>query len=90
MYRKSVTVLGLMSCMVIASSVTCGAELIPPLEKIKADRPRVLLRPNRTPYAVSLGQLKAGPRDDDFQRMLAQLRNQVCVDGRYGQKSSRG
>ena len=41
-------------------------EIIPPGDKIKKDRPRMLLRPKATPYAISLGQLKALKRDADF------------------------
>jgi len=55
---------------------TSGDELLPAAAKIKTDRPRVLLRPNDTPHAISRKQLKSIPRDDDFKRMLAQLRSQ--------------
>jgi len=53
-----------------------STELIPPLEKIKTDRPRIFLRPQATPYAVSLAQLKGGELDADYNQMLAQLREQ--------------
>jgi hypothetical protein len=49
------------------------ADLVPPAAAIKPDRPRLLLRPADTPYAVSLKQLAALPRDADFQRMVGQL-----------------
>ena len=51
-------------------------ELIPPTAQIKADRPRLLLRPKATPLAISLDQLKAIPRDAEFETMLAQLKKQ--------------
>jgi len=66
------TLIGLATIM-IAPSIVCGADLIPPAERIKTDRPRVLLRPAATPLAISLSQLEAIPRDTDFQVMLAQL-----------------
>jgi len=53
-----------------------GAELIPPVAKIKADHPRVLLRPGDTRFAISLTQLRALPRDADFNRMLDQFKAQ--------------
>jgi len=53
-----------------------GADLIPPLDQLKQDRPRVFLRPEATPYAVSLEELKAIPEDEDFSQMLAQLKAQ--------------
>ncbi len=49
---------------------------IPAASAIKADRPRLLIRPRTTPFAVSLEQLAALPRDAEFQRMLAQLQAQ--------------
>ena len=56
---------------------TRGAdELIPAGAKIKTDRPRLLLRPQATPYAISLEQFKSTARDDDFRQMLDQLRGQ--------------
>ena len=51
------------------------AELIPPAAGIKRDRPRLLLRPAETPYAVSLKQLKAPAADRDAQRLIGQLEN---------------
>ncbi|MGA2065773.1 MAG: heparinase II/III family protein [Thermoguttaceae bacterium] len=50
-----------------------AADLVPPAATIKPDRPRLLLRPGDSPYAVSLKQLAALPRDRDFQRMAEQL-----------------
>jgi len=75
MCRKLVVVFVVVSGIVVASREAAGADLIPPGEKIKTDRPRVLLRPTATPQAISLAQLRAGPRDEDFKRMLAQLRS---------------
>ncbi len=53
-----------------------GADLLPPVDRIRTDRPRVLLRPKETPFAVSVGQLTSTPPDDDSRRMLDQLRRQ--------------
>jgi hypothetical protein len=49
---------------------------IPPASAIKADRPRLLLRPRSTPLAISLDQLAALPQDAEYQRMLNQLKAQ--------------
>ena len=64
-------VLGLTACC-----STQGVEVMPPLAKLKTDRPRVLLRPKATPYAISLAQLKAIKRDAEFDYVLAKLRRQ--------------
>jgi len=53
-----------------------AADLIPPASALKPDRPRLLLRPADTPYAISVAQLRALPRDADFNQMLAQLKAQ--------------
>ena len=59
-----------------ARGTTDGAEIIPPLAAIKPDHPRVLLRPRPTPYAISLEDLRAIPRDADAKAILAQLRRE--------------
>lgn len=74
MYPELKTATSVLFLLVIASGTVSGAELIPPVEKIKTDRPRVLLRPDATPHAISLAQLKAVPRDADFDQLLAQLK----------------
>ncbi len=48
--------------------------LVPSAGHLKTDRPRVLLRPMKTPHAISLEDLKALPRNKDFKQMLDQLR----------------
>ncbi len=50
-----------------------ATDLVPPAAGIKNDRPRLLLRPADTRYAISLQQLKALPRDGDFRQMLENL-----------------
>ncbi len=60
----------------VACDVACADDLIPAASRIKPDRPRLLLRPQATPYAISLDQLKSLPRDADFNRMLLQLKGQ--------------
>ncbi len=72
--RKLIATLSIALCVASTPCTVCGADLIPPLANIKTNRPRVLLRPEATSNAISLTQLKAGPPDADFQRMLAQLR----------------
>jgi hypothetical protein len=58
----------------LASTLSAApTDLVPPATGIRHDRPRLLLRPADTPYAISLGQLRALPRDRQFQAMLEQL-----------------
>jgi len=70
---------GVAFAMVLGLAACCparGVEVVPPRLKLKTDRPRVLLRPKATPYAVSLAQLGAIKRDADFDYILARLRRQ--------------
>lgn len=53
-----------------------AGDLIPPGKEIRADHPRLLLRPQATPRAISIAQLKAIPRDENFNQMVAYLRGQ--------------
>ncbi len=76
MRRNLLATLVAMWLAIVASHTAYAADLIPPLEKIKTDRPRLLLRPEASPFAVSLAELKATGRDADFRAMLAQLRSQ--------------
>jgi hypothetical protein len=55
------------------------SELIPPLARIKADHPRVLLRPQAGPFAISTGELRAEPHDAAYRQMLTQLRAEKSV-----------
>jgi len=48
--------------------------IMPAAPELKADRPRLLLRPEPTPCAVSLAELRAIPRDAEFDAMLGRLR----------------
>jgi hypothetical protein len=50
--------------------------LIPPIDAIKPDRPRVFLRPRATPHAISLAELRAVPRDDDCRKLVERLRGE--------------
>ncbi|MFO7899442.1 MAG: heparinase II/III family protein [Planctomycetota bacterium] len=49
-------------------------EIIPPGEKIKPGRPRMLLRPRGSQHAIGLDQIKALKRDDDFKAGLKTLK----------------
>ena len=73
--KRSMIAFGWIAVLLAASAVAAAApaELVPPLAGIKQDRPRLLLRPADTPRAISLRQLHALPRDQDFDRMLRQL-----------------
>ena len=70
--------LALLACLptIVALGAVPDDGLIPPASAIKADRPRLLVRPQTTPFAISLEQLAALPRDAEFQRMLDQLQAQ--------------
>lgn len=57
----------------VTAATAAGAELIPAAGQLKTERPRLLLRPRATPYAISLDQLTAGPSDAEFQPLLTQL-----------------
>ena len=61
------------ACGSVPPALAAGVEIIPGVESIKKDHPRLFLRPKATPYAISLEQLKAIPRDADFDAMLKQL-----------------
>ena len=65
---------GLAFLLAVVLPQFAAAELIPPLEAIKKDRPRLLLRPSATPCAISLGQLRGAPKGSDYKKLLAQLR----------------
>ena len=67
----AVALLGLAGCCSVQ-----GLGVVPPRATLKADRPRVLLRPNDTPLAVSLRQLQGTRRDADFDYILAKLKGQ--------------
>ncbi len=76
-WRLSAVAKGL-SVLYLVSALACATasamDLIPPLKRIKTDRPRLLLRTQPTPHAISLGDLRAIPRDAEFQEMLQRLR----------------
>ena len=59
--------------------VTADNGPVPAASQLRTDRPRVLLRPGATPFAVSLDQLRTLPRDGEFPRLLEQLRRQRDV-----------
>jgi len=57
-----------------ASAATAATnDVIPSESKLQRDRPRLLLRPKATPFAISLPQLKAPLTDPDSQALLRQL-----------------
>jgi hypothetical protein len=61
---------------VCCTAMAAGAQdgVFPALEKIKKDRPRVLLRPGPSRLAISLGELRGGERGKEFQGILEQLK----------------
>ncbi|MGQ9573926.1 MAG: hypothetical protein ACUVUC_01285 [Thermoguttaceae bacterium] len=76
MRPKAFAVAVLPGLVLLACQGAQAEELIPPLARIKLDRPRVLLRPRPTPHAICLADLQALPRDAEFDQMLQQLRRQ--------------
>lgn len=52
-----------------------STEIIPPGERILREHPRMLLRSNSTPYAVSKEQLRSLKRDSDFEAGLKILKD---------------
>lgn len=56
-----------------------GEGPVPAAAELKTDRPRVLLRPEETAFAVSLDQLRSAPKDDEYPGLLAQLREEKDV-----------
>ncbi len=66
----------LLSVLVLPLALEAApTDLIPPATGLKQNRPRLLLRPLQTPYAISLPQLKSLPHDADYQSLLRQLEN---------------
>ena len=57
--RNRTATLSIATLTLIVSWAACGGELLPPMANIKTDRPRILLRPSRTPYAISLPELNS-------------------------------
>jgi hypothetical protein len=66
----------LATAVVSAAADADPAGLLPPAGQIKPDRPRMLLRPAGTTRAVTIEELKAIPRDEEFGKMLGQLRGE--------------
>ena len=66
----------LAALMASGATIAGAAEIIPPLEAIRRDRPRVLLRPQESPWAIALADLRSLPQDNDSERLLAQLRRE--------------
>ena len=65
------------TCATLLCTVSAhAADVIPALDALKTDRPRLLVRPKGTPYAISLRQLKTGPHDKDFAYALDKLKRQ--------------
>jgi hypothetical protein len=52
---------------------------VPAASQLKTDRPRLLLRPGTTPFAVSFDQLRTLPLDGEYPQLLEQLRKQRDV-----------
>jgi len=73
--RKWMVMASMALALGIVSRNARATELIPALARIKSDRPRVLLRPQPSPLAISLQELQAIPRDEPFRQVLAQLRS---------------
>ena len=78
-----VSLIILTSLLLLSPANAAGSEdIIPSLEQIRRDRPRLLLRPQPTPFAVSLAQLRGAPRSADYDALLEQLRDQKSAAAR--------
>jgi hypothetical protein len=67
----------LMSFLVPPSASSAnGQDIIPVLAQIKHERPRLLVRPEATPFGISLAQLRRPSTDADYDVLLDQLRAQ--------------
>ena len=69
--------LALILLLLVPASLPALGHLLPTRDQLKTDRPRLLLRPDYTPYAVSLDELRGGPaRTAEYDTLLARLRDQ--------------
>lgn len=71
------TICGLLTALLVFFSlppILSAIDVIPPQELIKTDRPRLLIRPGATSYAITLDKLRSGPRDSQYEAILAQLK----------------
>ena len=62
--------------ILIAAGPLSALEILPPKEQIKTDHPRLLLRPEATPYAVSLEQLRGSTDAPEYAAMLDKLKQE--------------
>ncbi|MFT5367822.1 MAG: hypothetical protein ACI8V2_002783 [Candidatus Latescibacterota bacterium] len=77
MFHKEVLIIMLMSLLFSPPNTSANnQEIIPPLAQIKQERPRLLLRPDTTPFAISLSQLRNAPKGTDYDTLLEQLQLQ--------------
>jgi hypothetical protein len=63
-------------CLILPAFAATGEEIIPPLKQLSSERPRLLLRPHATRFAVSLDQLTGAAKDTEYERLLKQLQTQ--------------
>lgn len=56
--------------------IVSATEIIPPLARLQPGRPRLLLRPDASPGAVAVADVRGAPTDPVGLQMLAQLRAQ--------------
>ncbi|HLA41073.1 MAG TPA: hypothetical protein VJ417_13820, partial [Candidatus Glassbacteria bacterium] len=74
-------VLSLVVLLLVSAGLARTAEIIPPKDRIKTDRPRLLIRPAETPYAVSLDKLRSETGHPEYAAMLDKLKtthNAAC------------
>lgn len=62
--------------LITASSTASAGDVIPDLSLISRERPRLLLRPHPTALAISLDQLRNGPKGEDYEELLQQLKGE--------------
>jgi hypothetical protein len=62
--------------LLLLVEVGLAAEIIPALPALKPNHPRLLLRPEASPLAMSIPALRALPREGAYAELLAQLRGE--------------
>ena len=79
LWPKCFVVYIVLAVAILNSNWGCASEIIPPLSQIKKDHPRVLLRPKACLESMSLADLRALPKDADYQALLTQLRSEKAA-----------
>ncbi len=81
--RNSAIGIALAVTIISGGALRAGVvEIMPPAEKLRKDRPRMMVRAKADPHAISIEQLKALKQDADYQaamRILKSRNNAACM-----------